>query len=120
MTDTYGAPNGDKVPHLKELFVPGGRYYNSSIFQPGRIPGEHFHYSNLGYVIVGTIIEILSQKRFDIYMQDNVLGFISEGLVENATYNPATINNYKNLATIYIGHQGKWVPNTDNYNAPIP
>jgi CubicO group peptidase (beta-lactamase class C family) len=69
LTDTYGATSGDKVPNLKELFTPGGKYYNSSIFPPGKKPGECFHYSNLGYVIAGTIIEIISQKRFDIYMQ---------------------------------------------------
>lgn len=48
------------------------------------------------------------------------MSYISEGLVENATYNPSTIQNYKNLATIYIGKDGKWVPNSDNYNGPIP
>jgi D-alanyl-D-alanine carboxypeptidase len=59
------------------LFTPGGKYYNASIFPAGRKPGEYFHYSNLGFVIVGTIIEAVSQQRFDIYMRENILGYIS-------------------------------------------
>ena len=28
LMDTLNAPNGDKVPNLKELFISGGKYYN--------------------------------------------------------------------------------------------
>ncbi len=53
-------------------------------------------------------------------MQENVLSFISEGMNENATYNPSNIRNFNNLGTIYIGKNGQWIPNTDNYNGPVP
>ena len=40
--------------------------------------------------------------------------------MENATYNVATIQNYKNLGTIYAGNQGKWSARADDFNGPIP
>lgn len=99
--------------------LPGGKYYNSSLY-PNRKPGEYFDYSNLGFVIAGTIIEKITGQRFDLYMKENILNVISEGLSENATYNVATIQNYKNLGAIYAGNQGSWYPRMDNYNGPIP
>ena len=50
------------------------------MFPAGRKPGEYFSYSNLGYVIAGTIIEKITNKRFDIYQQENLLTLLSEGL----------------------------------------
>ncbi len=74
----------------------------------------------MGYVIAGTIVEIISKVRFDIYIQQNILDFISEGLTEKATFNPATIKDYRNLGWIFVGRDGQWVPNRDNVTAPIP
>ena len=34
---------------------------------------------------------------------------------EIATFNPATIKNTSNLGVIYLGSNGKWVPNYDYY-----
>jgi D-alanyl-D-alanine carboxypeptidase len=70
-------------------------------------------------VLAGTVVEIVSQKRFDVYMQGVVEQF-SDGLKENATYNVARIKDYKNLGTIYVGSGGKWVPRIDNYTGTIP
>lgn len=40
--------------------------------------------------------------------------------MENATFNPANIQNYKNLGAAYVGKQGTWVAQVDNYNGSIP
>jgi hypothetical protein len=48
-------------------------------------------------------------------MKNNILNFISEGLPEIATFNPATIKDTSNLAVLYLGKAGKWVPNYDYY-----
>ena len=58
----------------------GGKYYNEKMFPIGRKPGQYYHYSNLNYVIAGTIVEKVSGVRFDLYQQDNVLKEISIGL----------------------------------------
>lgn len=77
LSDSYYAKDGASIPDLKELMLPGGKYYNASIYPSNRKPGEYFHYSNLGYVIAGTIIEKISGQRFDLYMKENVLNVIS-------------------------------------------
>jgi len=70
---------------------------------------------NLNFGIAGTIVEILSNTRFDIYQQDHILGPLSKGLTEEATFNPATIKNKRNLGVIYIGKNEAFVPNYDYY-----
>ncbi len=57
------------MPSIREILVPGGKYYNPAIFPSTRKPGEYFHYSNLGFGIAGTIIERITGQRFDLYMQ---------------------------------------------------
>ena len=44
---------------------------------------------------------------------------LSYGLVENATYNVANVKDFRNVAALYIGNQGKWQPDCDNYNGVI-
>lgn len=117
--DSYNAIDGYSVPALKEILSKEGKYYNPKMFPIGRKPGEYYHYSNLNYVIAGTIVEKISGVRFDLYQQENILTHISYGLVENATYNVGKVKDYRNLATLYVGNNGKWVPDCDNYNDTI-
>ncbi|MEV0669150.1 serine hydrolase domain-containing protein [Mycobacterium sp. NPDC050441] len=35
-------------------------------------PGEHFHYSDIGFILIGTIIERITGEPLDSYVQDNV------------------------------------------------
>ena len=75
--DSYNAKDGYSVPDLKEILTKGGKYYNEKMFPVGRKPGEYFHYSNLGYVIAGTIVEKVSGERFDIHQQKNIMTYLS-------------------------------------------
>src|SRR5690606_20056373 len=52
-----------------------------------RAPGEGYEYSNLGYNMVGTIVERVSGQRYDAYVQQHVLdplglkaGFLGDAL----------------------------------------
>jgi CubicO group peptidase (beta-lactamase class C family) len=115
LTGTYNAKNGIEVPHIKEILLPGGKYYNECLFSKTHKPGSYFQYVNLNFGIAGTIVEILSNTRFDIYQQEHILGPLSKGLPEEATFNPATIRNKRNLGVIYIGKNGTFAPNYDYY-----
>ena len=64
---TYNAKSGSEVPHLKEVLVPGGKYYNECLFSKTHKPGTYFQYVNLNFGIAGTIIEQISKQRFDQY-----------------------------------------------------
>lgn len=61
----------------------------------------YYQYVNLNFGIAGTIVEIFTQIRFDEYQRDEILSYVSEGLLETATFNIANINNTKNLGVIY-------------------
>jgi CubicO group peptidase (beta-lactamase class C family) len=112
---TYNAKTGTEVPNIKEILLRGGRFYNDCVFSSTHRPGSYFHYVNLNFGIAGTIVEIISGKRFDEYQRDNILTFLSEGLPETATFNAANIKDPKNLGVLYNGNQGKWEPAYDYY-----
>lgn len=37
-------------------------------------PGELFHYSDIGFIILGTLVEKITGEPLDVYVQDNVFG----------------------------------------------
>lgn len=60
---------------LEEFFTPIGRYYEEGAHFASykEKPGEFFCYCNLNYGLLGTIIEAVTQERFDIYQQEHLL-----------------------------------------------
>lgn len=77
LMDSYNAPSGTSVPYIKEILTPSGKYYNSCLWSKTHQPGTYFQYVNLNFGIAGTIVEIVSKKRFDLYCADNILSLIS-------------------------------------------
>lgn len=65
---------------------------------------------------MGTIIEKIAKQRFDVFMSER---FFKE-FTEDMTFNPVTLSDANNLAVLYEGDNGKWVPTKDNYNGSIP
>jgi CubicO group peptidase (beta-lactamase class C family) len=55
---TYNQTNPKKIPNLKELLLPGGKWYSPTLFSTQ--PIGYFAYCNLNFGIAGTLIEILS------------------------------------------------------------
>ena len=47
--------------------VEGGKYYNDCLYSKTQKPGTFYQYVNLNYGIAGTIVEIITQQRYDIY-----------------------------------------------------
>lgn len=64
---TYNANTGSDVPNIKEILLKGGKFYNDCLYSSTHKPGTYFHYVNLNFGIAGTIVEILTQKRYDLY-----------------------------------------------------
>lgn len=90
---------------VKEFFTPEGKYwldgehFENSNDGVDRSPGSWFHYCNLNYGLVGTIIERITGQRFDVYMRENVL----EPMGLKASYNPGDFDaeEIQNVATLY-------------------
>lgn len=51
-------------------------------------PGEEFNYSNLGYIILGQVIEKVSAERYEDYITYNILNKVATPSVLSFTINP--------------------------------
>lgn len=59
---------------LTDLLLPDGPYYTDRLWGD-RMPGDPdgFEYSNLGAILLATVVEKLSQERFDEYCRKHIL-----------------------------------------------
>lgn len=81
---------------VEEFFKPDGEF-----FENGAHFGErNFFYSNLNYGLLGTIIEIVTGERFDVYQRENILS----QLETRADYLVGNLGaaEFENLGAIYL------------------
>lgn len=94
----YSIPPTDSVA---ELLLPNGHFWdNGAHFAPATEPvGTYFTYSNLNYGLLGTIIENVTGRRFDLYQKENLF----RQLDIKADYLPANLEppEFGMLGTIY-------------------
>lgn len=102
--------NVSNPPSFSELLVPEGKYYTADMWRK-EAPGEYYTYCNANFGLAGTIIERITGRRFEDYMQQTL--FIPLGIT--GSYIPEGVTDINNLAVIYRGEEGKWVPQTDNF-----
>ncbi|HRS99729.1 MAG TPA: serine hydrolase [Bacteroidales bacterium] len=107
--------NNNPIPDLSEIISPGGSYYTIGQFT-NTVPGTYFNYSNLNYVILGTIVEKISGQRFDIYCKQN----ICEPLNIDASFNVNDLTDINQLAVLYRKIYGVWTPQADNFQGIQP
>ena len=107
--------NNNPIPNLSELLTTSGAYYTSGQFN-NTVPGTYFNYSNINYVILGTIVENISNTRFDIYCKQN----ISMPLGIDASFNVNDLVDIDQLAVLYRKLNGIWTPQADNYQGTQP
>ena len=107
--------NNNPIPNLNEILTVGGAYYNPQQFT-NTMPGTYFNYSNMNYVILGTIIEKVSNLRFDIYCKQH----IAAPLEIDASFNVNDLTNLDQLAVLYRKTNGIWTPQADNYLGSQP
>jgi CubicO group peptidase (beta-lactamase class C family) len=51
-------------PYLSELLLPGGQYYDPSLWSTIYRPGEHAMYANVGFDLISYLIELISGESF--------------------------------------------------------
>lgn len=112
LSDTY---NLDPIPPLSELLSPGGNYYSTNMFN-NNAPGSYFNYSNINYGIIGTIIEAISNQRFDEYVKEHIL----DPLEIAGSFNVNHIEDINKVAVLYRKVSGSWVAQADNYQGIQP
>lgn len=103
------------IPDLSELLSTTGAYYTTNQFNNTQ-PGTYFNYSNINYVILGTLIEKISGQRFDEYVRNEIL--IPAGV--EGSFNVNHISNIDNVAVLYRKNAGSWVAQADDYQGTYP
>ncbi|WP_422985401.1 serine hydrolase domain-containing protein [Undibacterium sp. Ji50W] len=83
-------------------------------------PGKYFHYVNLNWGVLGTVMEAISGQRFDVFMRDTVL----RPLGITGAYHPDLLSTdeLSRLAVLYRKQenetwnvQGPWVAQADDF-----
>jgi CubicO group peptidase (beta-lactamase class C family) len=126
--EVYAFPLGAA---LADAFRPGAAYWEAGAHfaapQPGLdlAPGRYFTYCNLGYGVLGTVIECISGERFDRYMARYVLEPLGlGGAFDVRSLAPVDLDN---LATLYRKEcagvwdaDGPWCAQVDDYGGQPP
>ena len=109
--------NNNPPPALKSLLTSGGSYYTSNMFSSTQSPSSnYFQYANINFGVAGTLIERISNQRFDIYCKEKI--FLLLGI--SGSFNIQDIPDINNVAVLYRKSGSNWVAQTDNYNGVKP
>jgi CubicO group peptidase (beta-lactamase class C family) len=113
---------------LKDFVVPGARLYDKgAMWAANAGPGDYFTYCNLGWGIIGTVMEAVTGERFDRLMKRLLI----DPLGLRAGYNPAELapQDLANVATLYRKRttdteiwdaNGPWIAQADDYSSRAP
>jgi CubicO group peptidase (beta-lactamase class C family) len=107
---------------LKDVLVPGSRLYDKGgMWASNAGPGDYFTYCNLGWGIIGTIMERVSGERFDLLQKRLLI----DPLGLHAGYNPSALppETLAKVATLYRkssdektwNPDGPWIAQVDDY-----
>lgn len=113
---------------LKDVLDPGSRLYGEGrMWAANAGPGAYFTYCNLGWGVIGTIMERVTGERFDRLMRR----LLVEPLGLHAGYNPSELPaaDIANIATLYRKRtvdtevwdaNGPWIAQADDYSKAPP
>ena len=93
-------------PWLEEYLTPGGSAFHSSVWSNSP-PEKHYYYANIGFSIIGYLVELISGKNFNEYCKDNI--FIPLGMY-NTSFRLKDLNVSK-IAVPYIFNKGEYIAN---------
>jgi CubicO group peptidase (beta-lactamase class C family) len=107
LDETYENP---APPSIKELVCTDGSWFSMEQWLKAS-PGSYFSYSNLGYGLLGTVIEKASGQRFDLFVKSRFL----DPLEIAGGFNKRDIGNLLDLAVLYRKPGDIWEPQADHY-----
>lgn len=96
--------NYDLETFVFNWFAEDGLYYSESHFYELVPPGGNFHYSNLGFAVLGLIVESITDQSFSAYSQDHIF----DPLCMNNTSWFLSDTNTEYLAHNYTGTTGNF------------
>jgi len=96
---------GYPYPWLKEYLTPGELHYMPQIWSD-YMPGEKMYYANIGYSILGYIVELVSGKSFEEYCRENIFEPLG---MKNTSFLFKNLNASK-IAMPYLFYRGEYYP----------
>lgn len=107
LTSTYSA--GPSASSISNLLMPSGNAYSSSMWG-ANAPGAAFHYANINYGMLATVMEAATGVRFDLLMDSLVF----EPLGITGSFNIGFLPDLDEVATLYR-NLGGWTPQADDF-----
>lgn len=96
---------GYPYPFLKDYLTPGGIHYKPQVWTD-LPPGEEMYYANIGYAVLGYLVEILSGKSFEDYCSENIFEPLD---MKNSSFRLANVN-VSRVAVPYDFQSGEYYP----------
>jgi len=96
--EIYNLP--DLGPYIEEKLDPNHDSYNPDIWRD-KPPGTEYAYSNLGYTLLGYLVECISKEPFDQYCKEHIFEPLD---MMNTSFNVSELN-IKNIAVPYIWYK---------------
>jgi len=93
-------------PWLEEYLTPDGNAYHSAVWSDTP-PGDQFYYANIGFSIIGYLVELISGQNFNEYCKEHI--FIPLKMY-NTSFRLKDLNISK-IAIPYLYKGGKYIPN---------
>jgi CubicO group peptidase (beta-lactamase class C family) len=103
-----GDPDIPSYPHpwLEDYLTPGGSAYHSSVWSDSP-PGEQYYYANIGYSIIGYLVELISGQNFNEYCKDQIFTPLE---MYNTSFRLKDLNTSE-IAIPYFYQNGKYIAN---------
>ncbi|UGQ46478.1 serine hydrolase domain-containing protein [Massilia endophytica] len=113
---------------LKDVLVPGGaRHGKGEMWARNAGPGDYFTYSNLGWGVIGTVMEKVTGERFDLLMRRLLLNPLGlRGGYNTSAFSPAevadtsTLYRRRTTDTEIWNPAGPWIAQVDDFGVKPP
>ncbi len=92
-------------PWLKEFLVPGGSLYHAECWSNTYRPGEYNMYANVGFDIIGYLVEIISGEIFVDYCKNHIFNPLE---MYNTSFNLSELD-IDNVAIPYHYHISEYL-----------
>ena len=93
-------------PWLEDYLRPGGLAYHSSVWSESP-PGEQYYYTNIGYSIIGFLVELISGQNFNEYCIEHIFTPLN---MHNTSFRLKNLN-ISNIAIPYFYKNRGYIPN---------
>ncbi|UCF12684.1 MAG: serine hydrolase [Thermoplasmatales archaeon] len=103
-----GDPDISSYPHpwLEEYLTPNRSAYHSSVWSDDP-PGEKFYYANIGFSIIGYLVELISGQNFNEYCKEHIFSPLG---MSNSSFRLKDLDISK-IAIPYFYKKGDYIPN---------